>query len=136
MNEGHHKRVGKTFLFYFRKDRIKVCPLREGKIALISSNNYRFISFNSGLVVYSDRDDTDFTSLLKDGIYAWPQDIADCKVTQDLLCIAGGDDISFKAAELEVLGVEFDKNYKVEEAKDDEVKTDLEKVEEEQVEGE
>ena len=65
MNEGHHKRImgGKTFLFYFRKDRIKVCPLRKDKLALISSNNYRFISFNSGLVVYSDRDDRDFTSL-------------------------------------------------------------------------
>ena len=80
MNEGHHKRVAKTFLFYFRKDRIKVCPLKEGKLALVSSNNYRFISFNSGIVVYSDRDDRDFTSLQKDGIYAWPTDFADCKV--------------------------------------------------------
>ena len=131
MNEGHHKRVAKTFLFYFRKDRIKVCPLKEGKLALVSSNNYRFISFNSGIVVYSDRDDRDFTSLQKDGIYAWPTDFADCKVVQDLLCIAGGDDISFKAAEIEVLGVEIDPNFKVEQMKVEEIKTDLEKVEEE-----
>ena len=47
-----------------------------------------------------------------------------------MLCIAGGDDISFKAAELEVLGVEFDKNFKVEEVKADEIKNELEKVEE------
>ena len=125
---------GKTFLFYFRKDKIKVCPLRKDKLGLISSNSYRFISFNSGLVVYSDRDDRDFTSLQKDGIYAWPDDISDCKVVQDLLCIAGGDDISFKAAELEILGVEFDKNFKTEEIKAEEAKNDLEKVEEEQAE--
>jgi len=41
-----------------------------------------------------------------------------------LLCIAGGDDISFKAAELEILGVEFDKNFLTEEIKAEEAKND------------
>ena len=48
-----------------------------------------------------------------------------------MLCIAGGDDISFKAAEIEVLGVEIDPNFIVEQVKVEEIKTDLEKVEEE-----